>query len=328
MNRVQHSLILQKNIVTSLPDLVSMVSRVLMMWICSVKMLDGVLSLGQVAMLMIFVGASFGPVSSLSSVSGSLIQTFAAAERIFDIYDEEPEVSSPQDPVTITKTSGELDLDKVIFSYPGTDTAIISGLSIHIDPGMKVALWGESGCGKSTVLRLIMRFWDPDSGRISLDNVPLPEMKLEELRAHVSMLAQDTWMSAESIADNIRMGVPSASMEEIRNAARMACIDERIMALPDGYCTPAGELGERLSGGERQRIGIARVLLRNSPVLLLDEPTSSLDTINEKGILKTINETMCGKTVITVSHRWSTIAGADRILHFDKGNVTDVTERG
>lgn len=323
LNRYQHWLVSQKNVVTSLPDFITMLVRVLLMGVCSALMLRGRLTVGQVAVLVVVIGQSFTPVSSLSGVSGSLIQTFAAAERFFGIMDETPQVADGPEAGELTEEAPDVDYENVAFTYPETSVPVLRGVSMELPKGSHVALWGESGCGKSTLLRLLLRFWDPDSGKVCMDKTPLPELKLAQVRGRVSMLAQDTWLSGDSVAENIRLAKKDATREEIEEAARRACIYDTIQSLPQGFDTPAGELGDRLSGGERQRIGIARVLLRKSPVMVFDEPTSSLDTLNEKGILKTLNEECADVTVITVSHRLSTIAGAERVFHIVDGEIDD-----
>lgn len=323
LNRYQHRLVLQKNVVTSLPDFITMLVRVLLMGVCSILMLRGTLTVGQVAVLVVVIGQSFTPISSLSSVSGSLIQTFAAAERFFGLMDEEPQVADAAGAADVAVPSPDVKYDNVAFSYPETSVPVLRGVSMDLPAGSHVALWGESGCGKSTLLRLLLRFWDPDAGRVLMDRRPLPELKLSEVRGRISMLAQDTWLSGDSVAENIRLARKDATREEIEEAARRACIYDTIRSLPQGFDTPAGELGDRLSGGERQRIGIARVLLRKSPIMVFDEPTSSLDTLNEKGILKTLHEECADVTVITVSHRLSTIAGADRVFRVEDGKIDE-----
>jgi ATP-binding cassette subfamily C protein len=313
-------------VVTSLPDFITMLVRVLLMGVCSALMLRGRLTVGQVAVLVVVIGQSFTPVSSLSGVSGSLIQTFAAAERFFGLMDETPQVADAPGVEDLTAGEPDVDYDKVAFSYPGTETPVLRGVSMDLPKGSHVALWGESGCGKSTLLRLLLRFWDPDGGEVRMDGETLPRLKLAEVRERVSMLAQDTWLSGDSVAENIRLARKDASREEIEEAARRACIYDTVQSLPQGFDTPAGELGDRLSGGERQRIGIARVLLRKSPIMVFDEPTSSLDTLNEKGILKTLHEECADATVITVSHRQSTIAGADHVFHIVDGLIDEKAE--
>lgn len=327
MNRLQHWLVIQKNIVTSLPDFVVMLSRILLMGICSAQMMKGNMTLGQASVLLVIIGASFTPVCAISGISGSLIQTFAAARRVFAIYDEPPQVNDPENPDDEMDPSADVDFQNVSFAYPGTGSDVLKGLNLEIRSGEHVALCGQSGCGKSTTLRLLLRFWDPTTGNITLGGKPLTGMHLAACRGAMTMVTQEVWLSGESIADNIRLGKPGAALEEIRTAAKKACIDETIMRLPRQYDTPAGELGNLLSGGERQRISIARALLRNSRILLLDEPTSSLDTLNEKEILRAIETQTQDETVIMVSHRMSAIVNCDRVLRMDAGRILKENEQ-
>ena len=192
-----------------------------------------------------------------------------------------------------------------------------------------VGIVGESGAGKSTILRLLLRFWNPTGGDIRLNGVPIEETDLGELRGRIAMLEQDTLLINASIADNIALGKPDATREEIRGAARRAGLDDFIQTLPEGYDTQMGQMSARLSGGERQRVGIARVLLADPDVVVMDEPTSSLDVLHEKELLKTLREQYRGKTLLLISHRLSTLADCTRIVRLEQGRAVEETpQRG
>ena len=317
INKTLHKLIRHKNIVMALPDLFISLARIAIMAISSYGMLSGQLNICQTAIFMLVITMSFTPVSAISSLSAGLLQTFASAERIFALEDEEPLVNDPENPVTLDKNAGDITFENVSFSYPAREHAVLQNFSMDVKEGEKVALLGESGCGKSTALRLLLRFWDTDSGSIKIGGTDVRDIALKDCRGMISMLTQDTWLMDDTIEENIRLGKADATHEEVVESAKRACIHNFIEKLPEGYNSRVGELGGRLSGGERQRIGIARVLLRKTPITLLDEPTSSLDSLNEKGILKTINEEFCDRTIITVSHRPSTVAGCDRVFRLD-----------
>jgi ATP-binding cassette subfamily C protein len=209
------------------------------------------------------------------------------------------------------------------FSYPEKTVKVLKNLNFAIKPGQQVALVGKSGSGKSTVLRLLLRFWDVSEGKITVDERDIRDISLFRLRSGMALMAQDTYLFNETIAANIRIGKPDATDEEIEAAARKAAIHDFITKLPKGYQTNVGELGSRLSGGERQRIGLARAFVKDAPLMLLDEPTSNLDTLNEQIILKAIKEECQEKTVVTVSHRPTAVAAAERILTLEDGRISE-----
>lgn len=317
INNTLHRLVRHRNIVMALPDLFVSLARIAIMGICSYGMLEGRLNICQTAIFMLVFTMSFTPVTAISSLSAGLLQTFAAAERIFELEDETPQVEDPENQIGVYKDTGDIVFENIDFSYPAREKLVLKNFSMEAKKGEKIALLGESGCGKSTALRLLLRFWDPDKGSVRLGGTNIRNMKISDCRKNISMLSQDTWLMDDTIEENIRLGKHDARHEDVVEAARRACIHDFIEKLPDGYNSRVGELGGRLSGGERQRIGIARVLLRKAPITLLDEPTSSLDTLNEKGILMTINEEFKDRTIITVSHRPSTVAGCDRVYRLD-----------
>lgn len=317
INGVLHKLIRHRNFVMALPDLGRTLSRVAVMAICSYGMMIGEVGIGGAAVLMVVLAASFTPVIAISGLSGSLLQTFAAAERVFALEDEKPQVVDPVNPKKMGANSGEICFNNIGFTYPTRPNVVIDDFNMTAQKGEKIAFVGESGSGKSTALRLLLRYWDPNEGEILVGGTNIKDLTLKECRNNFAMLSQVTWLMNDTIEENIKIGNPNATYEEVVEAAKRACIHEFIENLPDGYQSNAGEMGSRLSGGERQRIGIARVCLRNTPIMILDEPTSSLDTLNEKSILKTLYTEFKDRTIITVSHRASTVAGCDRVYRLD-----------
>lgn len=274
--------------------------------------------------------SSFGPVSALSSLSNNLNQTLASGERVLSILEETPAVEEVAEKESMeearhwTETFSGAETKKVCFGYERpeeTDCEKKKWILHHYDflaeSGKITGIHGPSGCGKSTLLKLLMRFWDADRGEIRISAQNVKEIPTSRLRNTESYVTQETHLFHDSIAANIAIGKPGASMEEIREAARKASVDTFIMTLPNGYDTQVGELGDTLSGGERQRIGIARAFLHDAPFLLLDEPTSNLDSLNEGIILKSLKEESAGKTVILISHRESTMQVADKIVKME-----------
>ena len=261
---------------------------------------------------------SFGPVTALSNLSNNLNQTLASGERVLSLLEEEPMVE---------ELSGEEEIlfkgaavEDVTFAYDGE--VILKDCNIKMQEGKIIGIYGKSGCGKSTLLKLFMRFWDVNKGQIKISNENVKEIPTKTLRNTQSYVTQETELFHDSIANNIAIGKPGASRQEIIKAAKKASIHDMIISLPKGYDTEVGELGDTLSGGEKQRIGIARAFLHDSPMLLLDEPTSNLDSLNEGIILKSLKEESKGRTVVLVSHRESTMGIADEVFNMDVGRVS------
>lgn len=254
----------------------------------------------------VIIASSFGPVVALSNLSNTLLQTFACAERLFDLIDEEPHVEEVLEGYEISGDS--ISYEDVTFTYPNRKEKIFDSTSVHIEKGDKIALIGESGIGKSTFVKLMMRFWDVNEGKIKLDNKNIKEVTTNSIRNTQTLVSQETYLFNESILDNIRIGNVNATKDEVIKAAKMASIHEFIETLPKGYDTKVGELGGNLSSGEKQRIGLARAFLSDGDILILDEPTSNLDTLNEGEILKSIKENCEDKTIVLISHRKSTTA--------------------
>lgn len=265
-----------------------------------------------VAALIAFVAmiSSFGPTVALANLSNNLIQTFAAADRILDILDESPETVEIVDGVDITFDN--IDIEDLNFAYD--NETILKDFNLKVNKNEIIGIVGKSGSGKSTLLRLIMRFWDIDSGSLKISNENVKNINTNNLRSFQSFVTQDTIIFNKSVFDNIKIAKMDATLDEVIAAAKKASIHDFIMTLPNGYDSVLGELGDTLSGGERQRIGLARAFLHDAPLLLLDEPTSNLDSLNEGIILKSIYEAKENQTIILVSHRLKTLSIADRII--------------
>ena len=268
---------------------------------------------GTIAMM-----GSFGPVTALASLSNNLNQTLASGERVLSILEEEPKVEEVTGAAPVSFTDAEA--DEVDFSYD--EEQILKNYSVRIPEGKVVGIHGASGSGKSTLLKLLMRFWGVQGGQIRISGRDVRGINTRDLREMESFVTQETALFHDSIANNIAVGKTGASREEIIEAAKKASIHDFIMTLPKGYDTEVGELGDTLSGGEKQRIGIARAFLHDAPFLLLDEPTSNLDSLNEGIILKSLSEGKGNKTVLLVSHRKSTMNLADIVYEMDNGRVS------
>ncbi len=273
---------------------------------------------GVITCTMAMMG-SFGPVVALASLSNNLNQTLASGERVLSVLEEEPVVrENPGEGRRSVFTGAKL--KDVTFAY-GEET-ILKQYNLQAKKGQVVGIHGASGSGKSTILKLLMRFWNVNKGSVEVSGENVQTMETKKLREYESFVTQDTDMFHDSIAANIAIGKPDASREEIIAAAKKASLHDFIMSLPEGYDTEVGELGDTLSGGERQRIGIARAFLHDAPLLLLDEPTSNLDSLNEGVILKALQEACQDKTVVLVSHRKSTMSLADVVFEMEKGRIS------
>lgn len=281
-----------------------------------------VLSVGKMIIGVVAVFGSFGPVIAISALPGNLTQTFASGDRVLDLLKEEPAVK----PVEQGKTMQYRDLkvSGLSFRYDG-DTEVLSDLCMHAQKGEIIGIVGESGCGKSTFLKLLLRFWQKDGGCIAYNGIDIDQLDSENLLDNVTMVSQSTYLFDETIEENLRIARPHATRAEIEEACRLASIHDFILTLPEGYQTNVGALGDRLSAGEKQRIGLARAFLRGSQLILLDEPTSNVDSINEGIILKALKSQKNKKSIILVSHRESTMAIADRIYRVEGGRMYEQT---
>lgn len=275
----------------------------------------GTISFIKGIIAIVIIASSFGPVVALSNLSNNLLHTFACAERIFGLLDEKPYVEEVAGEYKIKENN--IAYEDVSFTYPNREESVFENISVDIKKGEKVALIGESGIGKSTFIKLLMRFWDVSSGKINIENKNLKEIPTGNLRDNQILVSQETYLFNDSIEENIKIGNKEATREEVIEAAKKASIHEFIKTLPKAYETKVGELGGNLSSGEKQRIGLARAFLSNGEVLILDEPTSNLDTLNEGEILKAIKENCEDKTIILISHRKSTTAVCEKVYKLE-----------
>lgn len=279
------------------------------------------LSIGKMIIGVVAVFGSFGPVIAISALPGNLTQTFASGDRMLNLLAEKPAVNEINDGKDIEYDN--LNVVDLSFSYDG-QTQVLKDITMHARKGEIIGIVGESGCGKSTFLKLLLRFWQKDGGEIAYNGVDIDKINTNSLLNNVTMVSQTTYLFDETIEDNLRIANPNATQEELETACKMASVHDFIMTLPDGYQTSVGALGDNLSAGEKQRIGLARAFLRGSELILLDEPTSNVDSINEGIILKALKEQKNKKSIILVSHRESTMAIADRIYRVENGKMAEV----
>ncbi len=280
----------------------------------------------QVGVIVAFVsfiqGRLYGPAASLAGIQVQIVSALAVFERIFEYLDMTPEEYDPPGAITLTEVAGDIAFENVVFSYEGSRD-VLDGISFHVRPGEVAAFVGPSGAGKTTITQLVPRFYDPQSGHVLVDGHDLRSVTLDSLRRHIGIVTQETYLFHDTVANNLRYGKPDATDSELEAATRAANIAEFIAALPDGYATVVGERGHKLSGGERQRLAIARVLLKDPRILILDEATSSLDYENEAAIQRALEVVMRGRTSLVIAHRLSTILAADVIFVIDDGRIVE-----
>ena len=267
----------------------------------------------------ILLMSSYGPVIALSNLSSNLLQTLASGERVLSLLAEEPELKDVESAVDLKEVS-RIDVENISFAYG--EEQILSDVSLSVKTGEILGIHGRSGSGKSTLLKLLMRFYDPKSGSIKINGESLPNINTRSLRDNMAYITQQTYIFNETIEENIRLARRDATLEEIMEAAKKASIHDFILSLPEGYQTKMTELGGNLSDGEKQRIGIARAFLHNAPIILLDEPTSNLDSLNEAMILKSLLNVKAEKLIILVSHRQSTMAICDQVIGIENGRMS------
>jgi subfamily B ATP-binding cassette protein MsbA len=280
------------------------------------------LTLGTLTAFIYAALSAYQPLKSLANLNTALQEGLAAAERIFALLDIEPKIREAENAPALKVSGGEIRLESVSFRYT-EDKSALHEVSLTVPAGRKAALVGASGAGKSTILNLIPRFYDPVDGRVTIDDQDVRGVTLASLRRNIALVSQELTLFDDSIRANIAYGRPEASAAEIEAAARNAAAHDFITALPDGYDTLVGENGVKLSGGQRQRIAIARAMLRDAPILLLDEATSALDTESERLIQIALGELMRGRTTLVIAHRLSTVIDADVIFVLDQGRLVE-----
>ena len=280
------------------------------------------LNISDVVAFLLYLNLFYAPVAMLTRIVEDLQQGLAGTERVFEILDVEPDIKDSPDAIAVERLSGQLEFRDVSFSYQD-DIEVLTNISFEVKAGQMVAIVGPTGVGKSTISGLIARFYDPTSGAILMDGIDIKDMTLESLRNQLSLVLQDVFLFNGTIGENIAYGTGSATPEMIKEAAAVACVDEFIESLPDGYDTYIGERGIRLSGGQKQRLSIARSVLRNSPILLLDEATSAVDTETEREIQNAISKIIGHRTILVIAHRLSTIKKANLIIALQDGEIVE-----
>ncbi|KQP55264.1 ABC transporter [Methylobacterium sp. Leaf399] len=295
------------------------------MWYGAQGVLAGTMTAGQLSQFVLYAVFGASALGQLSEVYGELAQAAGAAERLGEILAAEPVIRAPDAPVAMPSPSrGELAFEAVRFSYPTRpEHAALDGIDFSVSRGERVALVGPSGAGKTTVLQLILRFYDPVSGCVRIDGVDIAKADPDALRQRLSLVPQDPTVFSGTVFENIAYGRPSATEADVRRAAELAHADGFVQALPQGYHTVVGERGVTLSGGQRQRVAIARAILKDAPILLLDEATSALDAESERAVQSALDTLMRGRTTIVIAHRLATIRSADRILVLDGGRIVE-----
>ena len=295
------------------------------LWYGASSVVKGDISAGTLSQFLLYALFAAGALAELAEVWSEISSAAGSAERLTELLAVKPEIMSPPKPVPLpVPARGEIEFRNVSFVYPTRPNfSALAGISFKIAPGETVALVGPSGSGKTTVFNLALRFYDPASGQILLDGVPLHEADVAAIRSRISLVPQDVALFADTVAENIRYGTQNASIEDIAKAANAAQAAEFIEALPQGYETRLGERGVQLSGGQRQRLAIARAILKNAPILLLDEATSALDAENERLVQRALESVMKTRTTIVIAHRLATVQKADRILVLDQGRIIE-----
>ncbi|MDX5446314.1 MAG: ATP-binding cassette domain-containing protein [Zoogloeaceae bacterium] len=295
------------------------------LWIGGHDVLAGRITAGELSAFVFYAALVAGSVAALSEVWGDLLRASGATERLMEILEATPAIRAPAEPLALpTLPRGALRFEAAGFHYPSRpDTPALNDFTLTIAPGETVALVGPSGAGKSTVFQLLLRFYDPDSGRILLDGVPLDRADPQQVRGRIALVSQEPVIFACSVADNVRYARPDATLQDVEAACRIAHADEFVQRLPNGYDTDLGERGVKLSGGQRQRIAIARAILADRPVLLLDEATSALDAESERMVQAALEGLMQNRTTLVIAHRLATVQRADRIVVMDAGRIVE-----
>lgn len=285
--------------------------------------IGGSLSVGLLVAFIVYLGRMYGSAQRLIFLNIEAQSAMGAVERIFGLMDTMPAIEDDPEALPLEKVKGELRLEHVSFRYPGGERNVLDGMNLHISPGERVALVGASGSGKTTVVNLICRFYDVREGSVLVDGKDIRKLRIADLRSNIGLVPQDTFLFHTSIVDNLRLGNPASTPEDVKRAAVIAGADAFVSSLLEGYETVVGERGMRLSGGEKQRLSIARTVLKDPQIVIFDEATSALDSESERVVKDSMKRLMQGRTTLMVSHRLSAVADADRIVVLDGGSIVE-----
>jgi subfamily B ATP-binding cassette protein MsbA len=311
-----------KSLLSPMVNIVVAICTGIVLWKGTSLIVAGTMTAGALTVYLAYLSKFFKPVKDLASMTSAIAQTTVALERIQTILSADDIIHERADAADPGRLKGAIAFDHVAFGY-GDEAPVLRDVSFSIEPGQVVGIVGPTGSGKSTVLSLVPRFYNPTSGRVLIDGEDISTYKLASLRSQVGFVLQETVLFRGTIRENIAYGRPGATDEEVIAAAKIANADEFISRMPHGYDSPVGERGDTLSGGQRQRIGIARAVIRNSPIMILDEPTAALDTESERLVIEGLERLMEGRTVIMIAHRLSTIVDADKIIVLKDGVVAE-----
>ena len=323
VNKASHGLTLHQQILSSVPNFFIYIARILIIVVSAYLISINQNNPSGTILISFVAAASFSSTFSLTFVVTHLLETFAAAKRIFIIEDTIPTVNQKE----TTQTCGEIQnikFNNVSFTYPNTDVEVLKNLNFEIKKGDKIGIFGPSGIGKSTLFRLLLRFYDPNFGTISFNHIDLKDLSFNEIYQRIGMLEQETYLFDDTIFNNIAIAKEGASLDEVKKAAEKAGIASLIDTLPEGYNTEMGQMALRLSGGEKQRIGIARIMLACPDIIVMDEPTSALDVFHEKELLHTLKTEYSDATWLIISHRMSTLTCCNRLYKLENGQLIQI----
>ncbi len=304
-------------------DVLNVITQLLVIWVGVGQVGNGHLTIGEFVAFYSYVAMLLSPIMTISNLSANVSQGLAGSSRIIKLLNTIPEIKEVKHPLKLNDVTGRVHFDNISFGYK-VDKPVISDFSLTIDPGQKVALVGPSGSGKSTITNLLLRFYDTDKGRITVDGKDIKRLRFDSYRNHIGVVLQESFLFSGSIRENIAYAKKNATSEEIENAGRMANVEEFANNFDEGYETKVGENGTSLSGGQRQRIAIARAILKDPAILILDEATSALDTVSEHLVQEALDNLMQGRTTIIIAHRLSTIKNADIIVVMEEGRIKQI----